>query len=206
MTEWLQQGWQVRSRTVSRTQRPGKDRSMKVLITLMTLVCVLTASARLGESETGCDMRYNKGQRISQTQGDKMYPLITGQWTTNKTYSYQGWHVKVGFLKGFACRVEYSAIKGIANPTDEEIAAILEANGGLRSWRQIKRDELPNLPQAVADVFRRATGPSIWARQDGAYAYRPNFTNKLRLENRDAIQRDSEVSASKNTPKIVPKF
>lgn len=173
-------------------------------VVLLLTTATLSALARLGESETGCDMRYNKGARLSQTSDDKYYPLITGNWTTNKTYSYEGWKIKAGFLKGFACRIEYRKI-GSERISGDEVNAILEANGGLKTWRVVKVEQFANPPEDLRNLFLHATS-DVWHRNDGAFAYSDDHMGRFLLENRAARARDLELEAASRKPKTIPRF
>jgi hypothetical protein len=165
----------------------------------------LTSFARLGESETACDMRYNHGQQISQTSNDRYSPLVTGPMCTNKTYNYQGWKIRIGFLQNLAARVEYSkTTAGDHVITAEEVNAILEGNGGLSSWRQVTLAQFPNPTKAISDVFRRASGRTVWYRADGSFAYLRPANYFFRIENGRALQADA--AAEVKPVRSVPKF
>jgi hypothetical protein len=178
---------------------------MTRLLTLLLALAVLPVFARLGESETACDMRYNHGQQISQTSRDKYSPLVTGPNATNKTYSFQGWRIQAGFLQGVAARVEYSKTSaGNHTITAEEVNAILEGNGGLSSWRQVTIEQFPNPTKALIDLFHRSASRTVWYRADGSFAYLRPANYFFRLENGRALQADAAAAVKPVRP--VPKF
>jgi len=162
------------------------------------------ARARIGETETACDMRYNHGKPLSSSFADSISPLVKGPTATNKTYSYQGWNIKIGFLQGIASRIEYSkAGDGPKAITAEEVNAILNGNGGLRSWRLVAQDQFPNPTKIVTDIFQRSGHRPVWYRQDGTYAYLRPAAYFFRIENGRALQADA---AAAQPARPIPSF
>lgn len=182
---------------------PMRSATFAILATLVWFP--LVAPARIGETETACDMRYNQGKPpLSQSFADRLSPLVQGPATTNKTYSYQGWSIKIGFIQGIASRIEYSkAGEGPRAITAEEVNAILNGNGGLRSWRLVAQDQFPNPTKIVTDIFRRSGYRPVWYRQDGTYAYLRPAAYFFRIENGRALQADA---AAAKPARSIPSF
>ena len=110
---------------------PTSIRFWKVALGILIL-CAATdrASARLGETELQCSLRYGKKTMAAL---DKSMPILEGGVT--ETFSYQGWTIRIAFVNGIAVREELMKAKiDPANPyvKDYELEAILagESEGG----------------------------------------------------------------------------
>ena len=174
-------------------------------ILFFILITTTGVFARLGENEVACATRYNHGQDVLQSFQDRHAPLVSGVNTTNRTYLYQGWRIRVGFVNGIAQRVEYSdAEKPSRNITEAEIAAILAANGGASAWRPVAKSDLPEDSPVSKYLFSSFNG-SAWVRGDHAIAQVQFPGNKLRLESY-AILKSEFGQQQKVKKKPIPAF
>ena len=163
-----------------------------VLVFFALISITQSVQARLGENEVACATRYNHGKDVQSTATDHMYPLLTGINTTNRTYSYKGWRIRIGFKMGIAHRIQYQHEKPPLQITDEELSAILNANGGLGAWTMDSQDG--------PFYFGKA-----WTRKDGAKAWLPIGSNSLTLDSAAYI-RWQESSNKKKAKKPIPDF
>lgn len=174
---------------------------------LVFLVCFCSARvavARINETEAACDMRYNHGQMAAATLSDKINPLITGSTATNKTFSYQGWQIRIGFIRSYAARLNYRKQGSLEKITTDEVQAILNSNGGVKSWRLISLNDYKNPPDMIKSVFQRANEQKVWYRKDGCYAYRYAMGSIFRIENNHALLADEALKKPK--PRAIPAF
>ena len=106
-------------------------------LTVLTITAPL-CHARLGESETKCDVRYNpEGKKKVEPSGeDKRNPLNVGVPLDTVTYTYEGWNIRIGFKDGFARCMEYRKANG-ERPDGAEIEAILKANELGGTWQSV---------------------------------------------------------------------
>jgi len=161
----------------------------------------ITAQARLGDNEVACATRYNHGQDVASISTDRHYPLLTGIHTTNKTYQYQGWVIRIGFMRGIAHRLQYRHQETMRKITEEEVNAILDANGGLSAWKPE-----PKSNYSSGEIMVEVVAPSMkareWNRQDGA---RATLTQKtLHLDSAAYLRWKEERSKPKAKP--IPSF
>ncbi len=164
---------------------------MKIISSLSVILLISTApfcQARLGESETQCDIRYNPvGKRSEPFSEDKTHPLSIGQPLETTTYIYQGWKIRIGFLGTMACCMEYTAPQ-FKNPDATEIDAILKANEQGGSWQRISLEQAKT-NSALAGLWKYTGGTKYyggyWLRSDGSIAY--SVGSKLRLEHKKAV-------------------
>ena len=159
---------------------------LKTVATLFIAIFAIShsAQARLGETEVACAMRYNHGQDVGSTISDQVFPLISGVNTTNRTYSYQGWTIRIGFHRGIAHCIQYQHVKATERITDAEVSEILQANGGIDAWS-------PELKG--------------WSRKDGAKAALSSALNSLTLESA-AYFHWRMNKGKKPPPKPIPNF
>ncbi len=190
---------------------------MKTTTVLSLLIFASTSSlcqARLGESETQCDIRYNPvGKRSEPSSDDKNHPLNVGVPLKTTTFNYQGWNIRIGFQGSFACCMEYSKPKSV-RPSGNEIDAILKANELGKTWQFISFAQTKT--NAVLGELWKYTGnkeytsSGYWLRSDYSIAYFPfgNFGSTLRLVHKKAVdigvKQMREQEAAKKDP--VPKF
>ena len=176
-------------------------RAMAFSFIIMASITV-TAMARLGENEVACAIRYNHGIDIKQTNADRFSPLLSGANTTNRTYSFQGWKIRIGFMKGIAHRMRYQHENPNHRITEEEQMVILNANGGSANWRPEK------IEAQRKDAFTRMLIPSYsgvtWVRNDGAKATRDIMGISLSIDS--AAYLNWEARKKKTENKAIPNF
>lgn len=169
---------------------------------LFSSVLVLSVQARLGENEVACAMRYQHGQDVAPKIGDRMHPLLSGIHTTNKTYQYQGWTIQIGFMRGIAHRMRYRHADSNQRITDDEVKAILAANGGLSSWREA--DAAQTLDHGMANALKDRLSGTVWERSDGARATL-QLLDKVLILDSAAYRRWSE-RPKPSEKKAIPAF
>lgn len=132
---------------------------LPVLIFLSLATC---AFARLGENEDQNEDRYGLPKRQFDLL-DKNFPLIRGEGTRTKTYLFETWRIRVGYLNGIAVRIEYWRNQD-SDPLlkDFEKAAILDAESLGGTWHP----DAPGMEQTTG----YAPGRNTYVRQDGARA------------------------------------
>jgi hypothetical protein len=138
---------------------------MFVTSALGVFLSLQPAQARLGETEAQSQARY--GQPDTNLIGANEAPLLEG--TKELAYSYQGWRVRAAFVDGVAVRVEYAKIPdagGLKKLTDAEVQAVLEAEKGAFSWREVK----PRMGNAGLNALKTAFDGKSWERSDHAAA------------------------------------
>ena len=176
---------------------------MKPIIAFCLLLLATPSIARIGENETACALRYNHGKDVPPDPHDQMFPLLKGPNTTNRTYKYQGWNIKIGFIQGIASVVQYSiAGQNIRAITPEEVRAILDGSGGLAAWRQVKSSDFKQRTPVIDRIFRGSG--DVWWRSDGSFAQLPAMRTYFRIENELALKLEAE--AARPTQRTIPKF
>lgn len=84
----------------------------------------------------------------------KVFPLITSIGAITRTYLYQGWRIRVGFLDGIAVREEYWKVTApgrSATIADYEATAILDAEKGTGIWQPKGTKLSVNVPKMLID-------------------------------------------------------
>jgi hypothetical protein len=151
---------------------------------LSVILLIATAplcQARLGESETQCDVRYNpEGKKVEPSYEDKRYPLSIGQPLETVTYDYQGWKLRIGFQGGIALCMEYRRADS-QHPSDAEINAILKANSARGTWQSISGGQAKT-NAALNELSGFTGGGGYWLRSDGSIAYMTWKTVRLVLK------------------------
>jgi len=179
-------------------------RLWKTVVAVLALACAGTASARLGETELQCCLRYGKG---TTTALDKAMPILEGGVT--KSFSYQGWTIRIAFVNGIAVREEFMKDKvDPANPyvKDYELEAILlaETEGGTWADHGKKIDGGAHLSLVYNDVLFGKT----FDRSDGAIGMlRPTgMVVRLDAANVKALQEQWKSEKDQARRTAVPKF
>jgi hypothetical protein len=163
------------------------------------------AYARLGETEAQSQARY--GAPDPGLIGANEAPLLEG--AKELAYNYQGWRVRAAFIDGVAVRVEYAKIPdagGLKKLTDAEVQAVLEAEKGAFSWREVK----PRLGNAGLNALKTAFDGKTWERNDRAAA-KLVFELKLVVETHEAEAIAKRAAKQQGKPagagnSGVPKF
>lgn len=170
-----------------------------VLSLLVQFTCVRPAFARLGEDEVQCEERYGFAKK-EFVANDKVFPLIKGVGATTRTYLYQGWRIRVGFLDGVAVREEYWKVTGpgrSATIADYEYAAILEGEKVTGAWLPRGIKLTVNIPKMLQDHLMNTLVGTTWVRGDGnATATLDNVHLHMSFESLAAVQHDEEIKRS----------
>lgn len=171
-------------------------------------VCLLwvaaTAQARLREDDLQCMMRYGgASQRPAHESENQTSPLSQGSFARTKTYLYQGWKIRIGYVQNISHRMTYA--RDLAKPiTEEQIQAILDANGGASAWNERIPRKSANLAEHMEGVFQ-SLGTRTWQRTDGSRATLRGHV--LRLESAEAIRVSAEARAEqRRRDNRVPAF
>jgi hypothetical protein len=188
---------------------------MKVIAALLP-VLIFTCSAqfcqaRLGEADTKCESRYNPdGKQTQPSYEDTKYPLNIGEPLETLTYTYQGWKIRIGFIRTMARCMEYS-ISDFKAPSAAELEAIFKANGPSVAWQRISPEQ--SKTNAVLAELRRYAEKDYWLRSDGSIAYLKRGILKdtiLRLEHKVAVdiglKHMRERESAKKEKETVPTF
>jgi len=160
---------------------------VRILLSFLSLLIVVSAEARIGESSLQFVDRYGAPKDTQSTKAfDKSHPLIEG--AIHHVYEYQSWKIRAAFLQldGPAVRIEYQKIivAGV-NPRiqDYELEAIAAANtpaGTSWTWVEPTDPKISklNIPgRLFLDAVSGATGEKMWQRSDGATLWlRPGGT------------------------------
>ena len=159
------------------------------------------AEARLGEAIAQSDARYgtplaDETTRIMETQS----PILKGGIT--RTYDYQGWSIRVGFLpdNGPAVRIEYrrkmDAFGNRQEIAEAEAQTILQAESG------------PNLVWTSLRPEPPISGNLAWRRSDNATALLLNYKKWLRVELPASVQfeQDQQRKSDQDRQKKLPPF
>lgn len=134
------------------------------LVLFVTIIATHEAVARMGETIAQCDQRYGAQK---QSSADNSFPLISG--VTNRIYTYQGWRIRIAFIKGRAAMLRYSKITG-QKIEDDEVQTILKAETYGGNWTkqsQFSLNPLKNLQTLISH-------PKLWTNGIGAEAYIEN--------------------------------
>ena len=167
--------------------------------------------ARLGEDEIQCEERYGfaKKEYIST---DKINPLVTGDGANIRTYIYQGWRIRIGFLDGVAVREEYWKVTGpgrTAAIADYESTAILDGEKGSATWQTRGTTLSLNVTKMLQDHLQNVLMGTHWIRSDGAATATLDLGKMhLLFESLAAIQHDEAIKQANDQKQraSVPTF
>lgn len=178
-------------------------------LSLLTLIAMPAARARLGETEGQSQQRYGAAREELIGANDK--PLMPG--AVEKAYEYQGWRVRAAFAGGVCVRIEYVHIPHDGVPqkiSDVEMAAILDAEKGKFSWREEKATKQPGAAGEIEKALKGAFNVRKWQRSDHAAA-ELGLGLVIKVESRDAQEIEKMLAKlAKQKPAAgatkVPKF
>jgi hypothetical protein len=131
----------------------------------VAFILSVSAQARLGETEAQSDVRYGPSKPELIGAGEK--PLLEG--AKEAAYLFEGWRIRVAFLKDAAVRLEYLHVSDGSGPkkiTDKEIETILDAEKGRFSWREEKARTGSKELNVLKTIFEGRR----WERSDHAQA------------------------------------
>ena len=176
---------------------------MKTYILAIVVLTHLTGHsicfARLGEDEIQCEERYGFAKK-EFVQNDKIFPLVTGIGAITRTYLYQGWRIRIGFLDGVAVREEYRKVTGpgrAAAIADYESAPILDAEKGTGKWQPKGTKRTANFSKMLEDHLQSMITQGAWIRSDGVATATLDMLNmRMSFESITAIQHDEETKHS----------
>ena len=134
---------------------------------LFTTFISSVSYARLGDTEQQDSERYGPASVSAQ---DRLTPIIKN--APSKTYLYQGWKIRAGYLDGIAVRVCYSKISKPENTSElknDEIEAILKAESHDGRWEKVKPMSLLNQNKTGNSYFDGSQ--HRWLNTNGSMAY-----------------------------------
>lgn len=150
---------------------------------VLFMLATTAARAQLGQSISDCDIKFNAGRKATSSAMDKVDPLASGPGTTNYTYIYKGYTLRIGFRDGKATCVDYNRT-GTQKLTEKEIDAVLEDNAGETPWEdapvEFVRQTIPVLRPVIASDGKARTWVS--GKRAGAVLY--NLGRSIRLAER----------------------
>lgn len=194
-----------RSETLQSTD--GSHRLRHEKMSRLAIFCFAVAlpnlsEARIGESLGQCERRYGKSQEDRLAMA---FPILEG--AQHRIYQYDGWAIRVAFVKGIAVRQEYSKVGSKNGPQikDFEAAAILEGEKGSGTWEAKGK---AGILAGITGNAKRAAMGFVWQRSDGALAMLRPSELILRVETADAAKIEAELKQGRETGqrKRVPKF
>lgn len=169
------------------------------IVVLLSLLHPSSGIARLGEDEIQCEERYGFAKK-EFVQNDKTFPLVTGIGAITRTYLYQGWRIRIGFLDGVAVREEYWKVIAPARSAtiaDYEATAILDAEKGTGVWQPKGTKLTVNLPKMLQEHLTQMLTGTTWVRGDGTATATLDLTHlHLGFESLAAVQHDEEAKRS----------
>jgi hypothetical protein len=177
------------------------------LAAMIILLIAMHAHGRVGETLDQCIARY--GQPLKPSSG-LFSRAITGPDTTNATFKYQGWILRVGFYRGYACDMHYQKEFRRGHPdavTDAEFLAILQAYQA-EPWKGVSDPVTLNPLAAVASAIDKIGKGDSWKSQKGFIAYRRAGTSIVRVVNPAALaalEEQKRLEIERNALP-VPKF
>ena len=168
------------------------------LFTILVLPLLYPSSsiARLGETEIQCEDRYGFAKK-DFAANDKIFPLIKGDGTITRTYLFQGWKIRVGFLDGLAVREEYYKVGGPGRSVliaDYEATAVLDGEKGTGAWQAYGPKLSINISKMLQDHLKAMLLGPVWIRSDGtATATKDGAGMHMAFESLAAVQHDEEA-------------
>ncbi len=157
----------------------------------------------MGESVEGNQTRYGSPVKNSH---DIRSPILES--AVNKTYHYQGWRIRVGYINDHAVRMLYAKLpksSGTQILKADEIEAVLKAerNGG--KWQKLRAATLFSRKNSGNKSFDHAH--LRWINTNKCLAYSTNRMN-LYVDAPEAIiweqsfKNEKEVQRKENIPKF----
>ena len=123
--------------------------------------------------------------------------LVSGIGAITRTYLYQGWRIRIGFLDGVAVREEYWKVTGpgrTATITDYESAAILEGEKLSGAWQAKGTKLTVDVPKMLQDHLAQMLAGTTWIRNDGTATAILDLTHlHMSFESLAAVQHDEEA-------------
>jgi len=185
---------------------------MKTLYSLILLLSVATAHARLSETEAQCLQRYGPSKTDAATRSlMKSFPLLPG--APERSWDYQGWGIHAAFdATGQVIRIRYQKRpKTGANQfiEDFEFKAILEANGGASNWAPHSQPTGLSPTRILTERINKiGLGETFRRKPDGATVrYKKPMTNVvLELPSVADFERQRKAAQESEARATVPKF
>ena len=174
-----------------------------VLLFLSCLVLPSIAFARLGESVEHSQARY--GNPVENIQ-DTISPIL--KTASSKTYHYQGWQIRIGYINDHAVRMFYAKLPKSGETQvlkADEIEAVLKAELHGGKWQKLRAATLFSRKNSGNSSFDHAH--LRWVNTNKCLAYSTNRMN-LYVEAPEAIIweqaliNEKEVQRNENIPKF----
>ena len=136
-----------------------------------------------------------------------MTPILKN--AVSKTYHYQGWKIRAGYLDGTAVRVSYGKMTQAETPAqlkDDEIAAILNAKAHGGKWEKIPAMSLLNQKRTGNNLFDGSQ--RRWVNTNGSIAYVLLGNKTIFVESPDAGKWEQRQERAKEEQRkgSIPKF
>ena len=173
------------------------------LLFLSSLIFPTIALARLGESIETNQARYGSPMKNIQ---DKRFPILKN--AVNKTYHYQGWQIRVGYINDHAVRMFYAKLPKSGETQvlkADEIEAVLKAELHGGKWKKLRAATLFSRKNSGNRFFDHAH--LRWVNTNKCLAYSTNRMN-LYVDAPEAIIweqaliNEKEVQRKENIPKF----
>ncbi|MBM9514964.1 hypothetical protein [Desulfogranum marinum] len=178
---------------------------LKIVLSVLVL-CLLPVAAysRLGESLEGNSTRY--GQPVNNPT-DSIRPLLSN--AENRTYRYQGWQVRIGYLNGHAVRLVYSKIpRSGVSPVikDDELYAVLKAEQHGGKWKKLRAASLFSRKNSGNKLFDHA--PLRWKNTNNCIAYSLMGRMSVFVEAPEAVMWEQALAHEKEVQRkeSIPQF
>jgi hypothetical protein len=174
-----------------------------IFFVLFSIVFPSIAFARLGETEQQDIARYG----VPIKDHDAISPILNNAVT--KTYRYQGWKIRAGYLNGHAVKISYSKLsQPNVSPQlkDDEITAVLNAETHGGKWEKLKPASLFSQKGSGDKLFDYAQ--LRWGNTNKNIAYIPLGGMILYIETPVAImweqslENQKEVKRKENIPQF----
>jgi hypothetical protein len=173
------------------------------LFFLLILVFPSITLARLGETEQDNRARYGN----SVKESSMLLTILKN--AENKTYHFQGWKIRVGYLNGHAVRIAYSKLpKPNETPQlrEDEIEAVLNAEAHEGQWKKLRAASLFSIKNSGNKMFDHA--PFRWINTNKCIAYSPIGRMIIYIESQEAIvwEQAMEIEREVKRKESIPQF
>lgn len=181
--------------------------NIKIFSLVIFLCWSSVAFARLGESVVENQARY--GNPVKDHRNTTS-PLLKS--AENKTYHYQGWQIRIGYINGQAVRMFYGKLpkKGgsqVLKP--DEFQAILKAESHGGTWKDLGRSSLLGIALRPKKSGNRLFDHARlrWVNSNNCIAYSTNRMG-LYVESPEAVIWEQALANEKDVKRkeSIPQF
>ena len=138
--------------------------------------------------------------------------MVTGVGAITRTYLYQGWRIRVGFLDGVAVCEEYWKVTTPGKSAiiaDYESNAVLDGEKGTGTWQPYGAKLTFNVTKMLQDHLQKSLMGTVWVRTDGVATATLDLAKlHLSFESVAAVQHDEEMKHADEAKQraLVPTF